>query len=205
MIKNSKTNTYVFIDAANIIYGAKETGRWKVDFPKLFKYLTERFKAKKIFFYTGYNPHNKKQINNISKLEEIGFIVRSKPIKIIKQDSVYKKNTCPSCKHIWTATINRPPKIKSNCDVDLTLDATNLSEKYKTGIFFTGDGDFVPLFKFLLQNKHEIKIFGAVKRTAIDIRQNFKSMFIDLNQIKHLVIQRQKKRADTLEVAALKY
>ena len=42
--------TYGFIDASNIIYGARTEG-WFIDQKKLFNYLRKKFKAAKVFFY----------------------------------------------------------------------------------------------------------------------------------------------------------
>ena len=53
VIKNSSVdNTYAFIDASNIIYGAKDEG-WLLDQQKLYKYLKSKFDISKAFFYFG--------------------------------------------------------------------------------------------------------------------------------------------------------
>jgi len=58
---NSEEATFIFIDAANIIYGCGKTG-WKMDFEKLVKYLKSRFGPAKILYYAGLDSENKKQI-----------------------------------------------------------------------------------------------------------------------------------------------
>lgn len=51
--------TIALIDAANIIYGTRDDG-WKVDFAKLYKYLKERYKCQKIFYFAGLESSNDK-------------------------------------------------------------------------------------------------------------------------------------------------
>ena len=51
--------TYAFIDASNIIYGARDY-KWKMDFEKLFHYLKTRFMAARILYYAGLDSANKK-------------------------------------------------------------------------------------------------------------------------------------------------
>jgi len=53
MIKrNKKVKTYAFVDASNIIYGARSEG-WFIDQRKLFQYLKRKFGVSKAFFYYG--------------------------------------------------------------------------------------------------------------------------------------------------------
>jgi len=53
MIKRSKKlKTYAFVDASNIIYGAKAEG-WFIDQKKLLNYLKKKFHVSKAFFYYG--------------------------------------------------------------------------------------------------------------------------------------------------------
>ncbi|MBM3209302.1 NYN domain-containing protein, partial [Candidatus Shapirobacteria bacterium] len=51
--KNLPNKTYVFIDVSNLIYGARRSGGWEVNYQKLSKYLKSRYGATKIFFYAG--------------------------------------------------------------------------------------------------------------------------------------------------------
>ena len=116
--------TYAFIDASNIIYGARTEG-WLIDQKKLFNYLKTKFKTSKTLFYFGKYDNNKKQLGFLKKLESFGFTLKVKQIKRFG---------------------NRQ---KANCDVDLTLNMVLLKEKYDRAIVLTGDGDFLPLFEHL--------------------------------------------------------
>ena len=58
-VMRKRIRTHAFIDASNIIYGTRDEG-WKVDFEKLFKYLSERYKCRKIFYFGGEEKKNVK-------------------------------------------------------------------------------------------------------------------------------------------------
>ena len=72
--------TYGFIDASNIIYGARTEG-WFIDQKKLFNYLRKKFKAAKVFFYFGKDDKNPNQAKFLKKLESFGYILKVKQIK----------------------------------------------------------------------------------------------------------------------------
>ena len=158
-----KIVSYVFIDASNIIYGAKSYG-WFVDQKKLINYLKTKYQIKRAFFYFGKDDKNKKQEKFLQKLEEFGYILRIKQVK-------------------WYGT-----RRKANCDVDLTMDALLLAKDYQRGIFLTGDGDFLPLFEYL-KNKEEkeIIIVSWPERTARELRRFAGENFVDFNNLRYLL------------------
>lgn len=142
--------TYAFIDASNIIYGTRDE-MWKVDFKKLFKYLSERYKAKKIYYFAGIDAKNEKQKKFYELLERIGYDLVLKPVKIYVQPDGTKVR-------------------KANCDVDLTFYAMRDLEKFKRVIFLSGDGDFEILLKHFVKLRKEVIIFANTKRTAKEIK-----------------------------------
>lgn len=154
--------TYAFIDASNIIYGARTEG-WFIDQKKLFDYLKRKFKTSKTFFYFGKDDANKNQEKFLKKLESFGYTLRVKQIKR------YGKRQ------------------KANCDVDLTLDMLVLKEKYDQAIVLTGDGDFLPLFEYLKKEKKEITIIAFPKSTARELRKFAGGKFIGLTNERYIL------------------
>ena len=154
--------TYAFIDASNIIYGAREEG-WFIDQQKLFQYLKSKFSVSKTFFYYGKDSKSQKKENFLNKLKDFGFILRVKEIKR------YGRRT------------------KANCDVDLTMDMLLLKDKYQQAIVMTGDGDFVPLLQYLRSQKKKIIIISSPKRTAKELRHFAGSNHIDFGGLKFLL------------------
>lgn len=161
--------TYVFVDASNIIYGARDSG-WFIDQEKLFGYLKEKYLANKIFFYFGKDSSNLNQGKFLLALKRFGYILRVKEIKRFGD------------------------KTKANCDVDLTMDALLLIKEYKRGIFLTGDGDFMPLFEYLRNKaKRKVVIIAWPHRTAREVKKFVGKEFVDMNGLKYL-LERQQKR-----------
>ena len=137
--------TYAFIDASNIIYGARAEG-WLIDLHKLFRYLKKKFLASKAFFYYGKDSKSKKKESFLNKLKQFGYILRVKEIKR------YGK------------------RMKANCDVDLTVDAMEEAGKNTEFLIFTGDGDFEYLIKKVIEKGTKVYIVSSnagVKKPGI--------------------------------------
>jgi len=154
--------TYSFVDASNIIYGARTEG-WLIDQKKLIDYLKRKFKVSKTFFYFGKDDKNIKQAKFLKKLELFGYTLRVKQIKRFG---------------------NRQ---KANCDVDLTLDMALLKDKYDQAIVLTGDGDFLPLFEYLKKEKKKIIIIAFPKSTARELKKFAGGNFVGLTNERYLL------------------
>lgn len=166
--------TLAFIDASNIIYGAKDSG-WFIDQKKLLNYLKNKYGINKAFFYYGQDSNNPKQTKFLQKLAEFGFTLRVKEIKRFGTKS------------------------KANCDVDLTMDALLLVKNYTRAIFLTGDGDFLPLLKYLQgKAKKTVVVISWPHRTAREIKKFAGEEFVDINSLKYL-LERPIKKGRTLK------
>jgi uncharacterized LabA/DUF88 family protein len=78
---------FVFIDASNIYHAQKKLG-WKVDFAKLIGYFKQKLDLRKVYFYTAYDPEHLKQRKFLDFLEIIGYVVRTKKVKFIKDINI---------------------------------------------------------------------------------------------------------------------
>jgi len=166
--------TYAFIDASNIIYGTRDEG-WKVDFRKLFKYLKERYKCKKIYYFAGVEKNNKRQEKFYSLLQRIGYDLVLKTVKIYPQLDGSKVR-------------------KANCDVDLTFYAMRDLDKFERVIFLSGDGDFEILLKHFIKLHKEIVVFANTRRTAKEIKVLKKIQFNDLASFRNTIEFNKKRR-----------
>src|SRR4030042_4472145 len=164
---------YGFVDASNIIYGAKAEG-WFIDQKKLLDYLKRKFKTRKIFFYFGRDDRNKNQAKFLKKLESFGYTLR------IKQTKWYGRRQ------------------KANCDVDLTMDMLLMMDKYDRAVVLTGDGDFLPLFEYLKKQGKEITIIAFTKRTARELRSFAGPKFIGLTGERYFLERKVNKMGRTL-------
>ena len=165
--------TYAFIDAANIIYGTRDEG-WKVDFERLFKYLKERYKCRRVYYFAGEFKKSPKQATFYKKLEEFGYDLVLKPVKI------------------YTSGGKRVRK--ANCDVDLTFYAMRDIDKFDVVVFLSGDGDFEILLKHFVDLKKKVIIFTNARRTAREIKILKEIQFNDLLSLRGVLEFKIKKR-----------
>lgn len=161
--------TYAFIDASNIIYGARAEG-WFIDHKKLFVYLKKKFETSRTLFYFGKDDKNDKQAKFLKKLESFGYTLRVKQIK-------------------WYGK-----RMKANCDVDLTMDMLLLKDKYNQAAVLTGDGDFLPLFEYLRKIGKRITILAFSKRTSQDLKKFAGGDFIGVSNERYLLERKKNKK-----------
>jgi uncharacterized LabA/DUF88 family protein len=164
IILNGKTA--VFVDWANV-YGWKKSLKKEVDPKKLYKYLKSYKEIKLIHFYFG-TDNNIKSINFLKIIDKIGFTIITKPVK-----------------YITIAIINNQKVFRRKCDFDMeiSIDVHRvIKDDYRSFIFLSGDGDFEPLYKLLIQlNKQVIVIYahGHLGKEIWDIKKGIYKKAID--------------------------
>jgi len=93
------------------------------------------------------------------KLEAFGYELHLKPVKLYDQD-------------------NGTTKRKANCDVDMAFWLMREQRNFDRTVILSGDGDFLPVLKYLKDEGKEVLILARGPRTAREIRQfaggNFK-------------------------------
>lgn len=202
--------TYAYFDASNLFYGGEKSLGWKIDYQKLLRYLERKYEVKKAFYFGGVETHNfpfdylkedfvniknlerylidliekekvksnlskiqileksLKRIKFYKKLEEFGYILRLKPVKFYKDT----KGNIES---------------KANCDVDMTFYMMRNKDLCDQIIFLSGDGDFLPILKYLQKLGKEIHILARSPRTAKEIRKFAQKNFIELEYLREKI------------------
>lgn len=128
--------TYCFIDAQNLYLGIKQQG-WEIDYKKLYVYLRDKYKVDEVFLFIGYIPENEDLYANLASC---GYC-------LIFKDTTNISNGNKQ----WH---------KGNVDVDLTVHAFRMLNKYEKCLFVSGDGDFDILYSFLIDEcDKELLIF----------------------------------------------
>ncbi len=157
--------TFVFIDAANILY-SQQSLHWKVDYTKLKKYIESECNLQGVYFYTGRVGNNEKQNSFITKLENLGYIVKAKEVKRIRlEDDTFE----------W----------KGNLDVELTIDVLGNISKFDTLILMSGDSDFAALVDAVKAQKKRVIVMstkGHISKELID-----RAKYINLKKLKDLI------------------
>jgi len=156
-----KGKVCIFVDWANV-YGWRNSLKRGVDAKKLYKYLRSYKEVKDVNFYFGTDANSKSKIF-LTAVKRVGFKVCTKPVK-----------------YILVTTIEGQKVYRRKCDFDMEMciDAHHaLNENFDSFVFFTGDGDFEPLYKLLLtRNKHVVVIFadGHLGKEIAEMTKVFK-------------------------------
>jgi len=141
---NLKGKTAVFVDWANV-YGWKKSLKLEVDISVLYKYLKSYREIEEIYLYFG-KDNNPKSEEFLNKAEKIGYRVVTKPVKYILIEDLEKEKIY---------------RRKCDFDMEVCIDAhKKIVENFKSFVFFTGDGDFEPLYKLLIElNKQVVVVY----------------------------------------------
>jgi uncharacterized LabA/DUF88 family protein len=185
--------TYVFVDASNLFYGGEKSLGWKIDYKKLLNYLKKKYKANKFFYFGGVEIYDFKynylssdtvpltnlenhlkglirakskkfneaellligrHLNRVrfyKKLENFGYKLFLKPVKTYEQDDGSTKR-------------------KANCDVEMAFYLMKEKGNYDKALILSGDGDFLPVLKYLKDCRKQVVVLARGPRTAKEIR-----------------------------------
>jgi uncharacterized LabA/DUF88 family protein len=206
--------TYVYIDASNLFYGGKKSLGWSVDYEKLYQYLENRYQASQVFYFGGVETHrfpfdylandtvplqeleryladyaeqNKRKLSNVRlalldrhlnqvrfyrKLEKFGYKLVLKPVK-----TFYDAENLPLR--------------KANCDVDMAFYLMRDADAFERVIILSGDGDFLPVLKYLRDvKKKEVLILARGLRTAKEVKQFAGDKFLDFTNNLRVQLER---------------
>lgn len=185
-----------FIDASNLFYGGEKSLGWKIDYQKLLNYLKEKYGIEKALYFGGVEIHNfefdylksetvalgelenyfvkldkfKEHLQKVrfyKKLESFGYELHLKPVKFYKEESNLKR--------------------KANCDVDMAFHLMKEKDNFDRAVILSGDGDFLPVLKYLKSQNKEIIILARGPRTAREIRRFTGGNFRDFEYLKYLL------------------
>jgi len=199
--------TYAFVDASNLFYGGKKSLGWSIDHMKLLEYLQQRYQVSVTYYFGGveiyeypfdYLRHDTVPIKEVEKylvryieektkyltedklalldrhlkrirfylaIEKFGYQLVLKPVKIYEDD---EGNT----------------KRKANCDVDMTFYLMRDIDTYDRAVILSGDGDFLPVLKFLKKHNKEVLVLARAPRTAKEIKKFAGDKFMDFTYLR---------------------
>ncbi|KKQ75501.1 MAG: hypothetical protein US96_C0010G0017 [Candidatus Woesebacteria bacterium GW2011_GWB1_38_5b] len=200
--------TYAFIDASNLFYGGEKSLGWSIDYQQLAKYLKKKYRVSKIFYFGGIdlagyrydylkndsipldevekhiqkflkrNKLGQKQKNIVAKylgrvafykkLQSFGYMLYLKPVKIYRQN-------------------HGPVQKKANCDVEMAFYLMKEKRNFSRVIVLSGDGDFLPVLKYLKEKGKKVVILARGPRTAREIRQFAGSDFRDFVRLENYI------------------
>ncbi|OGE83533.1 MAG: hypothetical protein A3B10_03445 [Candidatus Doudnabacteria bacterium RIFCSPLOWO2_01_FULL_44_21] len=202
--------TYAFIDASNLFYGGEKSLGWKIDYQKLKKYLEDKYQTTRVLYFGGVEIHDFRfdylshetvtleelerylsdkiktkadELNEATlvllgrhlqrirfylKLQKFGYELMLKPVKLYDQEDGTTKR-------------------KANCDVDMAFYLMKEKVIFERCIILSGDGDFLPVLKYLRERKKEVIVLARGPRTAKKIRQFAGANFRDFVRLEKYV------------------
>jgi uncharacterized LabA/DUF88 family protein len=202
--------TYAFVDASNLFYGGEKSLGWKIDYEKLFLYLKQKYQAERVWYFGGVELHgfnydcltnnsvplgqlesflvelvkakgelfdeaqllvlsrHLKRVRFYHKLAQFGYTLILKPVKRYEQED---------------GTFRR----KANCDVEMAFTLMKEKDNFERAIVLSGDGDFLPVLKYLRAQGKEVIVLARGPRTAREIRQFAGANFRDFEYLKYRI------------------
>ena len=115
---------YAFIDVQNTENTTRKLLGFEIDWGRLVQYLRDKWKCEMIFLYSGVEEGNNELINEFGSLDKLSHCtMRTKSVYAYKRPDKKISIKCVSCGKENIEIIDTGYARKSNCDVDLTVDA----------------------------------------------------------------------------------
>lgn len=158
----------LFIDGANLYAAAKALG-FDIDYRKMLKHFQKRGYVMRAYYYTALIEDQEYSSIRplIDWLDYNGYKVITKPAKEFVDSSGRRK-------------------VKGNMDIELTIDAMELSASIDHAVLFSGDGDFRSLVDALQRRGCKVTIVSTMSSNppmiADDLRRNA-DHFIDIKTL----------------------
>ena len=202
--------TYAFIDASNLFYGGEKSLGWKVDYKKLLEYLKDKYGVSHAFYFGGVEIHNfeydyqkndtvplnelEKHLTDLiknkgDKLNEADLLLISRHLKRVR---FYQKlNSFGYKLYLKPVKLydqeDGTTKRKANCDVDMAFHLMKEKDNFNRVLVLSGDGDFLPVLKYLKANGKDMVILSISERTAKEIKKFGGSNFRDFQYLRELI------------------
>ena len=135
-----------------------------IDWKRLYEFLTKDWGCEKVFFYSGIDSGDLDTTKEFKDLEKIGCVMRTKVVFSYKNKDREIKVKCLKCGGESIQTVDMGYNRKSNCDVDLTVDAMENANKNTEFYVFSGDGDFEFLIRKIVQLGSIVHIVSSAKK-----------------------------------------
>ena len=172
VIKHKEQRVAVFIDTQNLYHSAKNLYKSKVNFGAVLK---ESVAGRQLIRARSYvvNTESGEEQGFFDAMEKMGIEIKTKDLQVFVGGAK-----------------------KADWDVGLAIDALTAAPKLDTIILATGDGDFVPLVKYLQINQGcqvEVISFG---RSSSNMLREAADSFTDMDEApeKYLIGYRPKRK-----------
>lgn len=156
---SNKPKVKVYIDGANMFYTQKKL-EWSFDWKEIKKFLVKHYMVSEFRYYVGVKQKDEKMAKYLKYLDAVGFVVITKPIKVIKIGNDHPMRRLYNYSEIY----------KSNFDVEITADMIFDRQNIDEFILFSGDSDFEYLVKRLRDVGKKVIIFSSRKTLSWELK-----------------------------------
>lgn len=162
----------LFIDGANLYATAKSLG-FDIDYKRLLKSFREKGRLVRAYYYTALAEEQEYSSIRplIDWLDYNGYTMVTKPTKEFTDASGRRK-------------------VKGNMDIELAVDAMELSDHLDHIVLFSGDGDFRSLVEALQHKGKRVSVVSTLRTqppmVADELRRQADN-FIDISELKDIV------------------
>ena len=173
IIPNKEQRVGIFIDIQNLYHSAKNLYGARVNFAELVKKLVRERKQVRTLAYVVRSDPSTGEGSFFDALEKSGIELRSKDIQIFASGAK-----------------------KADWDVGIAVDAIRMAGMFDIIIIVSGDGDFVPLVKYLqwgLGKGVEVAAFGKTTNAAL---REAADTFVDLDSLPKVVFKAPNKTSE---------
>ena len=159
----------LFIDGANLYATSKSLG-FDIDYKRMLRYFQEKAYLLRAYYYTALVEDQEYSSIRplIDWLDYNGYRVVTKPTKEFTDSSGRRK-------------------VKGNMDIELAIDAMELSSTIDHMVLFSGDGDFRSLVEAMQRRGRKVSVISTVSTQppmiADDLRRQA-DHFVDLITLK---------------------
>jgi uncharacterized LabA/DUF88 family protein len=181
---DSKTPVrYAFIDVQNTEGTVSQLLGFVIDWHKLHYYLKEQWNCERIFFYSGIEQGNEEKANEYLSLGKLGYEMHAKPYNIYKNPGKVIKITCPKCSNDIDYKTEGGVRWKSNCDAELSVDATNLAKEGVEFLILSGDGDFEYVIRNAVDKGVKVYVVSSAKKIKVASRYSVSRFSTKLREL----------------------
>lgn len=206
-MKVNRLKTSVYIDVSNIRFACEHSLGLKINFKKLYDYLSAKYpNCTDIRFYEGISSDDKKKEKYYNYLRRIGYTICPLVRKSYIEPAIYRDFACKNCGQENTVQVlPAKEKLKSNVDVYLAADMLVSAAQNPNGqniILFSCDGDYAEAIKDIIKinRKTHVFVFATpmtksnnslsirLKELNRELDQNNFTL-LDISRIEHLISQ----------------
>lgn len=165
MIKHKEQRIGVFVDVQNMYHSAKNLYKANVNFQEVLKIATADRKLIRAVAY-GIITTSGEETKFLEILAKQGFEVKTKELQVFPGGAK-----------------------KGDWDVGLAVDAIKMADKLDVIVLVTGDGDFIPLVRYLQENKGcLVELVSFSQSTSAKLIENVDDYFdLSTNKTKFLL------------------